>query len=224
MRKNPLNQFYTTFFILCLSVGTATIKVTSDDGSYSATSTVYVVKLVEGISIDEDNLRIYPGDSLSLTPRIIPTDATNPRVYWLSSNPNVLTVDNTGRITGVSPGNARITCVAVDSSTAGTSFEAYCNVEVLTYVAGLNIREAQTFLYPGETETLHAFILPDDATNKEIEWSSSDVSVFEVSQNGEILAISPGNAKVTVKAKDGSKAETSADVTVNTPVSGVIAY
>lgn len=68
-------------------------------------------------------------------------------------------------------------------------------------------------MYPGDTQKLTATVHPDNATNKEVTWISSDPDVAEVNDAGKVTAKSPGKATITVKTRDGGKTD-SANVTV----------
>ncbi len=102
-------------YIRALSPGTATITVTTNDGKYRAYITIEVVQLVERIVLNS-----YSGTyslsggirAFTLHATVYPTDATNKTVYWGSSNPNVARVDNTGWVTLVGKGTARITAAS----------------------------------------------------------------------------------------------------------------
>jgi len=83
-------------------------------------------------------------------------------------------------------------------------------------VTGVSLNKTSTTLTVGETETLTATVVPTNATNKNVSWTSSNTSVASVS-NGVITAKAAGTATITVKTADGSKTAT-CTVTVNAPV------
>ncbi len=91
-----------------------------------------------------------------------------------------------------------------------------------TLITGIKLPASIT-LKEEETKTLYATILPENATNKSLTWSSSDESVAIVDHTGKITAISPGDASVTAIANDGSGVTASCEVTV-LPASYVITY
>lgn len=103
--------------ITAISAGTAQISVTADDGGISAKVTINVTS-----DIITTNLKITAADSIyvgtSTTPvvEITPTNATNQKLSWSSSDESVATVDETGKITGVSAGTAIITVKTTDGS------------------------------------------------------------------------------------------------------------
>lgn len=85
-----------------------------------------VVK-VSGITLNPDiNLKIEEGNSSKITATVVPSNATNSSVKWVSSSPDVATVDDNGNVTAIKAGSTDITCTAVD----GSGVSAVCPVTV----------------------------------------------------------------------------------------------
>ena len=85
-----------------------------------------VVK-VSGITLNPDiNLKIKEGNSSKITATVVPSNATNSSVKWVSSSPDVATVDDSGNVTALKEGSTTITCTAVD----GSGVSASCHVTV----------------------------------------------------------------------------------------------
>lgn len=82
-------------------------------------------------------------------------------------------------------------------------------------VTGVSLDATSKTLTEGETFTLTATVAPADASNKLITWSSSDETVAKVAKDGEVVAIAPGTATITVKTLDGNYTASCA-VTVET--------
>ena len=66
----------------------------------------------------------------------------------------------------------------------------------------------------GDTQHLSAIVSPKEATNPEVTWSSDNTSVATVTGSGDVTAVAPGEAKITVKAVDGSGVSATCVVTV----------
>ncbi len=114
--------------VTAISQGTATITVTTADGSYTATCTVTVetdAVNVTGIALNETTLNLITGDTKQLTATIQPTDATDQTVTWVTSDDGVATVSSTGLITAVGAGSATITVTTTDGAKTAT-----CEVRV----------------------------------------------------------------------------------------------
>ena len=170
---------------------------------------------VSGITLNKTALNLTIGASESLVATISPSNATNKDVEWTSSNTNVATVDTTGKVTGVSAGSATITVKTKDGAKIAT-----CNVTVknsVIPVTGVTLNKTALNLVTGASESLVATISPSNATNKNVEWTSSNTNVATVDTTGKVKAISTGSAIITVKTKDGAKVAT-CNVTVKNPV------
>ena len=170
---------------------------------------------VSGITLNKTALNLTIGASESLVATISPSNATNKDVEWTSSNTNVATVDTTGKVTGVSAGSATITVKTKDGAKIAT-----CNVTVknsVIPVTGVTLNKTALSLVTGTSESLVATISPSNATNKNVEWTSSNTNVATVDTTGKVIGVSSGSATITVKTKDGAKVAT-CNVTVKNPV------
>jgi len=127
--------------ITAIAGGTATIKVTTHDGGFSASCSVTVTVPVTGVSLNKTSLDISAGNTDSIAAIISPEDATNKVVSWSSSNTAVATVDDTGNITAISSGIAVITVTTHDGA-----FTAICSVTVpITWTASYDSTVASTW-------------------------------------------------------------------------------
>ena len=191
------------------SVGTATI--TAKAGEQSATCTVTVSKIpVSSITINGAEPTLVEGDTLILTATITPSDASYKTVTWTSDNEVVATVDSNGKVTAESVGTATITATAGDKS-------ATCTITVKPIIAVTKVSITppdSTKIKYGEAIDLVATVEPENATNKNVTWTSSDTTVATVDQNGRVAAQNKaGTATITVTTEDGGKTAT-CDITV----------
>lgn len=116
--------------VTAVSEGTSIISVSSEDGKEMATCTVTVrFQNVESISLDKTNLQLYIGKTASLTATVSPSNANNPALTWISSDPDVATVNENGDVTALTEGNTTITVTSVDCNKTAT-----CSVSVATFV------------------------------------------------------------------------------------------
>ena len=184
-----------------LSTGTATIRATTEDGGYSATCTVTVkasTVSVQGVTLSANTLSIKVGGTSNLTANISPSNATNKNVTWSTNNSSVASVDN-GTITGLSAGTAIITVTTVDGS-----YSATCAVNVSVGVTGVSLSAHSLTLKNGNTYTLGYTITPNNATNKNVTWSTNNNAIVSVSSTGLITAKSVGQASISVVTTDGN--------------------
>lgn len=92
-------------------------------------------------------------------------------------------------------------------------------------VIGVILDKVAISLEVGDTETLVATVLPTNAVNKAVTWSSSAPAVAAVSQSGEVSALAAGSATITVTTEDGDKAATcTVSVTDAIAPTGLAAY
>ena len=192
-----------------LSAGTATITATTTDGTNkSATCTVTVnnpVVPVTGVTLDTPFLGTW-GNSYTLTATVAPSNATNQAVTWSSDNIAVATVDNTGKVTAISVGNANIICTTVDGNKT-----AICNVIVYPReVTGVQISYLTNLVPVGKSTALVAVVSPAGATNQSVTWSSSNTSVATVNGNGVVTAVALGSATIIATTVDGGFTDTCA--------------
>jgi len=164
---------------------------------------------VTGVSL-ETSISLVVDGTETLTATITPSNATNKRVTWSSSNTGVATVGN-GIVTAVSTGTATITVTTVDGDKTASCEVTVSPVEILVESVSL---ETSISLVVGGTETLTATITPSNATNKSVTWSSSNEDVVTVSESGVITAKKVGTATITVKTVYGNHQAT-CTVTVN---------
>ncbi|MBU5462022.1 Ig-like domain-containing protein [Lachnoclostridium sp. MSJ-17] len=199
--------------ITALSKGTATIYAKATDGTgVQGFCTVKVEGIkVSSIKLSETSMTISAGESQTLTAEVLPTDAENMAIEWSSSNTAVASVDQNGKVTAVSKGTATIYAKAKD----GSGVQGYCAVNVEgAKVSSITLSSTSLGLKVGDSQTLTANVLPANAENKSVEWSSSDSSVASVAQNGKVTAVGKGTATIYAKAKDGTGVQAKCTVTV----------
>lgn len=189
--------------ITALSEGTATVSATSQDGGLTGYCRVTVMAapvFVSGVTLNKQSLSLYPDESYRLIASISPENADNKAVVWGSSDPHVARVDQSGVVTGKTAGSAVIIVRTVDGG-----FTASCNVTVRPKeknVQSISLNKNALALTVGEAEKLIATILPVDAANKNIVWSSSNLSVASVSQDGVVTALKAGTATIKATTQD----------------------
>ncbi|MCI6918267.1 Ig-like domain-containing protein, partial [bacterium] len=132
---------------------------------------------------------------------VYPDNSTNKNVSWKSSNTSVATVNN-GVVTALKAGTATIT---VTTEYCGKTATCQVTVNERIYnVESVSLDKTNITLTEGDSETLTATVYPDNATNKNVSWKSSNTSVATVN-NGVVTAIKAGTATITVTTEDGRK-------------------
>ena len=201
-----------------VKAGEATITVTTEDGGKTATCKVTVSDTeikVTGVTLNKTALTLNIGANETLTATVAPADATNKKVTWKSSDAAVATVDTNGKVTAVKAGEATITVTTEDGGKTAT-----CKVTVQPKLVS-EITLAALAIYAGESKAITATVKPDDATNKELTWKSSDESIATVDNTGKVTGKKIGTATITATARDGSGVSGSCTVTVLSAVKTV---
>lgn len=164
---------------------------------------------VTDISLDKNKLTLVPGSTYQINAIITPENAVTKTVYWFSDDSSIASVDANGIITAHKYGTTTIKAISSDGH-----FEDYCTVTVSSTVPvdGIKLSSTSENILVGKTLQLTAEISPENASNKNVTWSSSNTSVASVSTSGLVTAKSVGTATITVKTSDGSF---SAKCTVN---------
>lgn len=163
------------------------------------------VKKVTGIKLSQNKAQLNKWNRLNLKYTITPEDADNKEVVWTSSDPKVARVDNYGSVLALKDG---VTTITVKTKDGG--FTDTCEVTVgnggapqtvkVTYV---DITNNSLFLNAGETTQLNVVVKPDNATNKKVEYSTTNANVATVDANGLVKAVGEGRAYIYAKSADG---------------------
>ena len=196
--------------VATVSDGTITAKksgeaiISAKSGSCIAKCKVTITVSTESITLDKTSLSLVVGETAQLTATVKPDDATDKKVAWASSDESVAKVSN-GKVTAVKSGKATITAKCGDKI-------AECAVTVTVPTGSVTLDKTTLSLAVGETEQLTATVKPDDATDKNVTWTSSDESVAKV-VNGKVTAVKSGKATITAKC-GGKTAECAVTVTV----------
>jgi uncharacterized protein YjdB len=180
---------------------------------------------VTGVKLDRDTLSLSVGSTVQLKATVSPDNATNKEVTWSTSDEKIATVDDQGNVKGVAEGKATITVTTADGG-----FQDTCEVTVVrrssgggggggggsttVSVTGVTLDRTSLTMTVGESYQLKATVSPDNATNKNVTWSSSNPDVAAVDNTGKVTAVAAGSATITVKTVDGGKTATCV-VTVN---------
>ena len=160
------------------------------------------------VRLSRSSLALSVGEAYTLKSTVLPNDAKNKTCKWYTSRSSVAAVSSTGRVTARAVGTAVITAKTVNGKTAT------CKVTVSPAPTGVKISPTALTLGKGESYTLKATVLPNDAKNKTCKWYTSRSSVAAVSSTGRVTARAVGTAVITAKTVNGKTA--TCKVTVKT--------
>lgn len=167
--------------------------------------------LVESIRLSSTSLSMKVGDSTKVNATISPTAALNKDLRWSSGDSSIAVVTSSGKITAVSEGTTVITVTSEDGGAVATCTVTVTEVEYP--VNSISLSNSRLKLVVGESWTLSATISPSNATNKTINWKSSNTSVLRVN-DGVVTAVGVGEAKIIVTSSNDRTATCTVTVTV----------
>ena len=199
-----------TGYVEICGVGTAVITVTA--GNVKAACKITVPQLIDWIEFDEDEIELKAGQTYQLKPYISPSDATNKKLKYTSSDTKVAEVSASGLVTARSEGEAKIRAAATD----GSDEYAVCYVTVTgkAKVTGITLDRTSAEVKRGEKLTLNVTVSPSYASNKKVVWKSANTKIATVDANGSVTAKAPGRTKITVTSSENSSYQASCTVTV----------
>lgn len=172
---------------------------------------------VESITLNEDSISAMVGDSLDLSFTIYPEVASNQDVFWNSSNESAAVVDLNGHVDFVGIGSGYIS-----ASTKDGNKTSQCSFYVGdTKVHQVKLTAAENFVHINDTLQLSANVLPNEATNQDVSFSSSDESIAEVDSNGLVTGLQEGYVTITVTTDEGGFTD-SIDLAVIYPVEALV--
>lgn len=186
------------------SAGKTTITVSTYNGK-TATCKVEVTKAYVPIKLFQVIpyvKSLYMGQSYTPKAIVLPMNATDKKVTWSSNAERIASVDiNSGKVTANGIGDAVITATTVKGLTAA------CRVSVKSVsVTGVTLNNTTITLNgPRSTSQLIASILPANATNQNVVWSSDNNAIAIVDQSGLVTSVNAGTANIVAKTQDGGK-------------------
>ena len=196
----------------------ATITIKTQDGVSASVEVTIVPKQevvkVSGIKFGKSEMTLKYGSSITLKPIFTPSNATNKKVKYTSSDTSVLKVDANGKVTASANKDATATITATTEDGAKTAQVRITvkQVETKIKVSGVKITSSNNTLFlnkkSNNTLTLTAEVSPSNAANKNVTWSSSNQAVATVDSRGIVTPKSLGETKITVKTNDGGKTAT----------------
>ena len=211
------NKFFALFTIL-LSISLIT--------TYSCKKEKVKSVSVTEVGLNKTSTTLVEGETETLVATVMPENATDKSVVWESGNESAATVSQEGLVTAVGEGKATITVKTNDGG-----FSASCEVTVnkkVIAVTGVKLSAASMTLREGDRGILTATVEPANATNKNVEWWTTDLDIVSVTSapggsTGYVEARKAGKTTVTVKTENG-EFSASCEITVEkkeVPVTGI---
>ena len=175
-------------------------------------------ELATSISLDKTEVSLEVAETTMLTATVLPETATNKSVTWTSSNEAVATVDANGVVTAIALGEAVIAATTTD----GSDLSASCQVTVIpTLAVSIEVTPNSVEAEENSEVQLSVNILPENATYKSVEWSSSNDAIASVNANGLVKIRKEGNVVITATTTDGTNLSATCSINVYSGIDGV---
>ena len=179
---------------------------------------------VSSIKFKETKKTIKVGETSKVEVKSInPENATDKRLKWSSSKPNIVSVSKDGTITGLKKGKAIIYAFAIDENKTNATCEVTVNNEGSTPNNGndktikatsIKINQSNVSLGKKQTTKLTVSFAPGNVTSKKLKWVSSNSSIASVDSNGTVKGLKKGTVTITAQTTDGSKKAATCKVTI----------
>ena len=210
-----------------MGAGTAIITITAQQSEKSKSCEVTVSAPVVNIPVTDvkigfETLDLEVDDTAILTCSITPPNATDQSVKWSTSAPDIVSVTSAGLLKALSPGNAVIT-----ADVGGSSGSCKVTIKAESVpVSAITLTTPTLSMYKDAVAELFCTVTPVNATNKVVDWKSSNTDVMKVDSKGTVYAVGTGSATVTATTQDESKTAscviTVSELTVNIPVDEIV--
>ncbi len=191
--------------------GTAIITVKAKDGSgKKAAITVIVGYRITKIVVTPNTITKPVGTTYQINAKISPSNASKVALKYSSSNTSLATVDSKGKVLLKKPGKVKITVASLDTSAIRTTV----TINITQPVQSIRLAQTSVTKEVGSSYQIVATILPSDATNKKLAYSSSNTALATVDANGKVLLKKAGTVIITATATDGSNKSASCTFTI----------
>lgn len=193
-----------TGMVVAVSAGEADITASVMDSEMSAVCKVTVKVAAKDITVpDSLDVKLNDGSETTVEATVSPTDATDVKVSYASTDEAVATIDKDGRVQVLQPGECDI--VTTLTQEGKKVVEKKTHIKAFYEVEGITLDKTEGILTAGNTVTLIATVLPEEIADETIvTWTSSDEKVATVDENGKVTAIAAGEATITANAGEKS--------------------
>ena len=180
--------------------------------------TTLITNHVTSVSLNTDALTMQIGQFSTLTASVVPPTATNTAVTWSTLNSSVATV-NSGVVSAIAAGSTSIRVTTVDG---GYTASAVITIPTPTVpVIGVTTSPVSLSLAVGQTSNVIVTVMPTNATNKAVTWSTLNSAIATVNSTGRVTAIATGSTTIQVTTDNGFIASVPVTVVAIVNVTGI---
>ena len=188
-------------------------KVILENGIVGYIYQSYVTEMpavsIEKIALTIDNQTLQKGETKQLQVKISPQEASNHKVIYASSNPEVAIVDDKGNIQAIKSGTTVITVKAEENDV-----QEKIEISVYSKVTNVNLDQKQINMEVGDNFQIKGTIEPEDANEKTILFKSNNEKITTVQENGTVTALQEGKTTIVASAKENPSITAECQVTV----------
>ena len=190
------------------AIGAGTATITAKVGDKTDTVDVTVVVPITSFTTTDEEFTLVKGKTKTISTTINPDDTTeDTTITWTSGNSGIATVDENGKVTGVSAGTTTITGKLANNMTVTSSVTVTIIPVESIEITGEGVSEDAVSVPRKDTVDLNVTYSPEDATEvTDVTWTSSDEDVATVDENGVLTGVNGGTATIT--ASMGGKTDT----------------
>lgn len=152
---------------------------------------------IEKIEVSIDNRTLQKGERKQLQITILPQEASNHKVEYTSSNPQIATVDDQGSVQALHSGDTMITVKAQENNV-----QSQINITVYSKVTGITLDQKEIYMQVGDIFQINGAIEPEDANDKRILYSSTNTQVATVQEQGTITAKQEGETTIMASSNE----------------------
>ena len=185
-----------------LREGTATITVRMKNNQglkATAKITVFPVKATS-ISLNKKQYSLHPGETEQIQVTVLPAEASNKDCIFGVSDETIVTVDSQGKLVALREGTARVTAIP----RSNTSLKARATIVITNIEAtGIRLPSREIRLSSGQSSSLNAQVIPENATDKTLKYVSDHPEIVTVDKSGTVKAVGTGSAKITITTANG---------------------
>ena len=169
--------------------------------------------LLKNIKINVGNLTLEEGNTTQINAILEPSNATNKDIVWVSSNPNIASINQNGTITAIKEGTTTITVSSLANSEINDSIVLTVKKNS-TAVTSVRINEQNLKVKKGTESRLTVTVLPSTAVNKNVIWTSSNTNIATIDSNGIITAKNIGTTNITATSAENNTIKATCTITV----------
>lgn len=159
----------------------------------------------KGIWLENDTIRLFPDNQKKIDVTILPANASDKNVIWITQDETVAAVNNNGNITAVAADTTKIIVSTVDGRFSDSCIVIVRSIEVP--VSGVAIEKDTLQLYKGKTIKLLATVMPGNASDTSLIWYSQQPDIVEIDKSGQIEAKNEGATYVFVETVNEHKTD-----------------